>query len=84
MDWSIPPEWVTGTGFLTAITVVYYMLLTGRLATGRELSEKNAEIAENRATIRELLEQNGVLVRENETTVKAMEALRSVAERGQS
>lgn len=80
MGFDIPPEWLTGGGFLTAIAALYWGLYTGRLCTGRELGEKNAEIAENRETIRELLAQNGVLVRENETTVKALEALRKVAE----
>lgn len=83
MDFPIPPEWLTGGGLTGMVVALYWGLYKGWICTGRELAEKNTEIAENRATIRELLTQNGVLVRENEATVRALEALRAVAEGGQ-
>lgn len=79
-DFPIPVEWLTGTGFLTAIAVLYYMLLTGRLATGRELAEKNEEIQQNRDSIRELLSQNSILIQEHAADNQALEAFRRAAE----
>lgn len=83
--WSdIPAQWLTGGGFLTAIAALYWGLYTGRIATGNVVDEKNEEIRENRATIRELLAQNTKLIQENEATTRALEALRQVAEGGGS
>lgn len=78
-DFQIPAEWLTGSGLAGMVAALYWGLYTGRLATGRELGEKNAEISENRQTIRELLDQNGALIQERTAAVAALDALRRVA-----
>lgn len=81
-EWQIPAQWLTGGGMGAMIAALYWGLYTGRLATGRELADKNTEIAENRASIRELMSQNGELIRERDAAVKALDALRIIAQSG--
>jgi hypothetical protein len=81
MTGDMVPFAATGGGMLTMVAALYWGLYKGWLLTGREGAEKNAEIAENRATIRELLSQNATLIEERRIAVNALEALRAVAER---
>jgi cell division protein FtsB len=57
------------------------MLFTGKLATFREINEKNAELEYLKKSVLELQEQNNVMLRELGTTVTSvLEAVREVAE----
>ena len=57
------------------------MLFTGKLATFREINEKNAELDYLKKSLYELTEQNNVLLREMGATVTSvLEAVREVAE----
>jgi hypothetical protein len=51
-------------------------LLRGDIATPREVKEKNRELDALKETNAELLEQNGILIRNSEVNARTMDALR--------
>ena len=78
---GLPTIWLTGGGLTGMVAGLYWGLYTDRLITGNRWAESKEETAENRATIRELLTQNGDLIRERDAALKSLDALRTVAER---
>jgi hypothetical protein len=77
---GLPTIWLTGGGMGGMVAGLYWGLYTDRLITGNRWKESKEETKENRSTIRELLSQNGDLIRERDAAVKALDALRQVAE----
>jgi hypothetical protein len=78
---GLPTVWLTGGGLTGMVAGLYWGLYTDRLITGNRWKESKEEIAENRATIRELLSQNTALIQERDAANKALNALKDVAER---
>lgn len=77
----LSPELLNGLGLAGGVTFIGWLIATGRLATKRELAEKNDTIAYQRAHIDELTAQIGILTREQgQTVIEALAGIRQAAE----
>lgn len=78
---GVPTALLDGLGTVALVVVLFWMLATGRLATGRELREKNEEIQFLRAANESLTKQNGLMLRESVPATNAvMSALHQALE----
>lgn len=68
-------------GIGSAVVFVFWMVATGKAATGREIKEKNDEITYLRETVTELRTQNSELIRNQSASVAALDAMRQAFER---
>lgn len=81
-----PNDLLNGAGVVGVVLLVFWALLTGRLCTGRELREKNQELASLRDTLRTRDHQLSLILNEAMTTInpvlKAMRAAVDAEEGG--
>lgn len=78
---TLPTGLLNGSGVVGLLVILFWMLASGRLATGREIREKNQRIEYLQATNAELLKQNGVLLRASVPATNAvMNALHQALE----
>lgn len=68
-------------GVAGLLVVLFYMIATGKLATPRELREKNQRIKTQDATIKTLQNQLSLVLTESMTTLSpVLKAMRAAAE----
>jgi hypothetical protein len=79
---TIPLGLLNGAGVIGLTVLVFWMLTTGRLCTGRELRDKDARIAAQALMIEELTEQNRMMLNETIPTITSvLVALREAPKR---
>ena len=81
MPWQ---AWTSVMGASVSLNAFFvWMVMTGRVATGREVKEKNATIADQKQTIAHLSEQNSLMLGSAIPATNAvMNALHQAVENG--
>jgi hypothetical protein len=80
---DVAPALFNGVGVVGLLVLLFWMLATGRLCTGRELRDKDARIAAQVQIIEELTEQNRMMLNETIPTITSvLLALREAPRRG--
>lgn len=78
---DIPAGLLNGVGVVALLVLTFWMLTTGKLCTGRELSEKNARIAALEGTLRVRDHQLTLVLTEAMTTISpVLKAMRAAAD----